>query len=67
MSNNFNPIINKIETSIRIWLMRDLTVYGKVAVVKAHLQSQLVYQLAGLPSPPQTVLQKVDKITFIYL
>ncbi len=38
MSTSFNLIINKIENSIRIWPMSDLIVYGKVAVVKAHLQ-----------------------------
>ncbi len=67
MSNNVNPIINKVETSIRIWSMRDLTVYGKVAVVNAHLQSQLLYQLAVLPSPPQTVLQNIEKFIFKHL
>ncbi len=38
-----------------------------IAVIKAHLQSQLVYQLSVLPSPPKSVHQTVDKLLFKYL
>ncbi len=54
------PLIIKIENIIKIWSMRDLTIYGKTSVTKAHLQSQLVYQMSVLPSPPKVFFDKVD-------
>ncbi len=47
--------------------MRNLSVFGRVAVTKAHLQSQLVYQLLVVPSPPKCFLQTVKKVLFNYL
>ncbi len=53
IAKNFNSLIAKIENLVKIWSMRNLSVFRRVAVIKAHLQSQLVYQLSILPSPPK--------------
>ncbi len=47
--------------------MRNLYVFGRVAVIKAHLESQLVYQLSVLPSPPKHFNQTVEKLLFKYI
>ena len=47
--------------------MRNLTLYGKVSVIKAHLQSQMVYQLSVLPTPNKAFFKKVEKTLFQYL
>ncbi len=47
--------------------MRNLSVFGRVAVIKAHLQLQLVYQLSVLPSPPKRFHQTVETLLFKYL
>ncbi len=40
---------------------------GREAVIKAHLQSQLVYQLSVLQSPPKCFHQTVKILLFKYL
>ncbi len=67
MSTNYNPILNKMENIVKIWSMRDLTLYGKATVVKTFIQSQLVYQLSVLPSPSKLFHKKVEKLIFKYL
>ncbi len=52
IAKNFNPLIAKIQNLVKIWSIGNLTIFGRVAVIKAHLQSQLVNQLSVLPSPP---------------
>ena len=67
IDQNYNPILTKLENITNIWKRRNLTLYGKVAIIKAHLQSQLVYQLSVLPSPPPSFLKRVQKTLFKYL
>ncbi len=67
VKQNYMPLINKLENIIKIWSTRDLTIYGKTSVIKAHLQSQLVYQMSVLPSPPNVFFDKVEKLFFKYL
>jgi hypothetical protein len=67
MDQNYNPILTKMENIINIWKRRNLTLYGKVAIIKAHLQSQLVYQLSVLPSPLSSFMKRIQKILFKYL
>ena len=67
LNKNYKPILTKIENIIKIWKQRDLTLYGKVAIIKAHLQSQLIYQLSVLPSPHTGIIQKIQRIIFKYL
>ncbi len=66
IAKNFNPLRAKIENLVKIWSMRNLSVFGRVAVIKAHLQSQLVYQLSVLLSPPKGFHQTVEKLLFKY-
>ena len=67
VQQNFNPILAKLQNIIKLWSARDLTIYRKVCIIKAHLQSQLVYQLSVLPTPPRDFLVKVEKLLFQFL
>jgi exonuclease III len=64
---NYKQIVSKLDNIIKIWKRRSLTLHGKVQVIKAHLQSQLVYQLSVLPSPPKALLDKIQKTLYQYL
>ena len=67
LKKNYKQIVTKLENIIHIWKRRNLTLYGKVQIIKAHLQSQLIYQLSVLPSPPRSFLDKIQKILYQYL
>ena len=48
---NFTDRLNDIQNSILMWNKRNLTVLGKITVVKTILLSKLTHLLISLPSP----------------
>ncbi len=64
---NYMSLIIKLENIIKIWYTRDRTIYGKTSVTKAHLQSQLIYQMSVLASTPKVFVDKVENLLFKYL
>jgi hypothetical protein len=59
--------LNKLNYIIKVWSLRNFTIYGKVAVIKAHLQSQVVYQMSVLPSPCSNFLKSTQRLIFQYV
>ena len=54
---NFPDKVSKIETILNNWRERNLTIFGKVTIIKSLAFSQLVYLLSVLPSPQQGILK----------
>ena len=48
---NFNPKIRKLQTNLDMWRSRDLTLFGKVLVIKSLGLSQLIYSASVLNVP----------------
>lgn len=48
MSENFNPLISRLQQRFNLWLQRDLTVTGRVWLSKAEGLSRLVYASSAL-------------------
>ena len=53
---NFREKIEKITSS---WSARNLTLPGKIAILKSLVVSQIVYLLSSLPSPPGVIKEIV--------
>ncbi len=47
--------------------MRDQAVLGKISIINAHLQSQLVYQFSVLSLLPKALFDKIEKLLFKYM
>ena len=45
---NFNLKINKLQTNLDIWKSRDLTLFGKVMIIKALGVSSLIYSASNI-------------------
>ena len=58
---NFTNIVKKIETLLRIWCQRSLTLEGKITVFKTLAISMVVY-IAYLSSVPSYIIKEVKKI-----
>ena len=67
LEKNITPIIEKINSIIKIWGQRKLTLFGKTTVIKYLLESQRIYRLSVLPSPKIETLRNIDKILFDFL
>ena len=63
---NFQDKIDSMKKLTNIWSSRGLSVYGKVAIIKSHLISKLVYTSSSLLTPSH-VIKKVNHIIYNFL
>lgn len=68
IKKNFDGILNKVQNICNMWINRALTPVGKIQVINSLCNSQFVYKLQCLPSPPQDFFDKYEKIvkTFVW-
>ena len=59
---NYLPIIGKIKHTLNIWSQRNLSLFGKIEVLKTQAISRLVYVMSLLPSPPKDCLEEIDRM-----
>ena len=58
--------IKKMKNCIQIWKSRDLTLKGKILIIKTFLLSQINYELEMNPIPKQ-IVKEIDKILWNFL
>ena len=46
---------------------RNLTLLGKIAILKSLVVSQIVYLLSSLPSPPGSVIKEINCLLYDFL
>jgi len=64
---NFTPIIRKIKPKLNSWLMRYLSLKGRILLSKTEgLLSRLVYTALAL-DVPQLIIKEVDIILFNFI
>lgn len=51
IQKNFDEIITKVKNTFSSWKFRSLTPIGKIQIINALTNSQLIYKLQVLPSP----------------
>ena len=63
---NYKEILSKIKRLLAWWKERDLTLMGKIHLLKTYALSKLNY-VSSLLAIPQWVFTEVEKITFEFL
>ena len=66
IDNNWLPRIEKINNTIAAWSKRNLSIVGKICIVKSLLLSQLTYVLQSLCAP-ESFLKKINTIFFRFI
>ena len=64
---NYEPKIVKIENIIKSWSSRNLSLRGKVIVIRSLIMSQFQYIVSVIGPPCQKVVQRINKIIYKYL
>ena len=64
---NYGKALSSINSLIGQWSKRNLTVLGKVVVVKSLLLSKLTYVATALPSPSKTFLTNLQSLFFKFI
>ena len=65
--NNFKKLIKKIENILKLWSNRQLTLIGRIVIIKTLLVPQLIYRFAVLPSPLPDQMKQIDEIFNNYM
>ena len=52
---NFNLKLQKLQTNLDTWKARDLTLFGRVLIIKSLGLSQLVYSASNLSVPQEII------------
>ena len=60
---NFEEMKEKIKSIVLAWGKRNLTLYGKITVIKSSIISQITYAISVLPNPEHSLFKEIDKIT----
>lgn len=63
---NIEGKIDDMKKSLNFWLMRDLSILGRILLTKAEGISKLVYPCQALYVPPQ-MIKKVNSIIFNFI
>lgn len=65
---NLESKIPAIGTVCRIWSQRQLTVYGKITIIKSLIIPRMLYPLSCIPCiPPKSFLKEVNTIIYRFL
>ena len=67
LTNNFNKVIEKMETVSKIWYYRQLTLTGKVLIINTLISSLLVYKMQVLHNITSEQMSKMDEIITDFL
>jgi len=63
---NFEPVISGIEKKFNLWRMRNLSLPGKILIIKAHGLSKLQFLASAIPVP-DSATEQIDKLIQAFL
>ena len=61
-TRNYEKILSKIKGIIKIHSKRNLTLIGRITIIKSLIISQMVHVLSVFPTPDKTLLKELHKI-----
>ena len=67
VESNYISKLDKAKTWADIWSKRDLTLLGKVTIIKSLILSQIIYVVVPLPRPCASTLKKLNTTIFNFL
>ena len=64
---NFRPRLNEIESLYRVWIKRQVTPLGRIAVLKSLVLSKLIFLWILLPNPPQNIVNDIQNSVYKFV
>ena len=61
MESNFATKVDDIKNLLNRWTFRNLTVFGRIQIVKSLGLSKLTHVVQVVPNPPRQVIQDLQK------
>ena len=65
---NFSSVFDKMKTILNLWASRNLSLIGRITIIKSLIVPQITYKAAMLPVMlPKNLLQKFNKLFFRFI
>ena len=64
---NYTEKLSEVERLFRIWVKRNITPLGRIAILKSLILSKLVYLWMLLPNPPDNVISRLQLICYQFV
>ena len=64
---NYNNVLGSIHTAIGQWSKRNLTVLGRITIVKSLILSKLTFLALTLPDPSKLFIKNLDSLLFKFI
>ena len=65
---NLVPLLNKMKNILSLWSSRNLTLMGKITIVKSLIIPRMIYKASILPLIiPKTLITKINKLLFKFI
>ena len=64
---NSNEVLTKVENLCKQWAKRKLTLPGRITIIKSLAISKFTHMFLALPSPPEELVKRLDKIFYRFL
>ena len=61
---NYNRVLLSLRKDTALWSKRNLTVLGRVTVVKSLLMSKLTHCVLTIPDPPKHIVDELNNVFF---
>jgi len=66
-ANNYAPKLQKIEDCLKIWQQRNLSLIGRIHIIKSLAGSQLVYNWSTIINPTEQYFKDVETVLYKFL
>ena len=64
---NYEQKIYEFENTLNIWNARNLTIYGKICIIKSLALSKMVHLFSAVPNPPDNFFTRLQNICFKFI
>jgi len=64
---NYVPVLDNIQQTLNIWSQRNLSLFGRIEVIKTLAVSKLIYIMSLLPSPSKAYIEDMERILFHFV
>ena len=66
-ATNYTSKSKEFMKILNLWNTRNLTIYGKVCIIKSLALSKLVHLFSSIPNPPENILKQLQSACFKFI
>ena len=63
---NFEEKLDKAKRIVNMWMGRNLTIYGRIQIIKTFIQSQFLY-VSSVIDTPKEIVKKINHLIFKFV